>query len=446
MRKHPSTLFLCFVLFSAIAYFSCRKTIDISDSDQNFPIELKSTQVGDSILLEWDNKRTTSFTKTIVLRSNEPIPPGATPFETGQQVVAFSTTDNSTSSVKLSLPIFSSKAFFKVYVQLGARFVESNAVEASFSRFVGDGRPENTFFHPDSSWMVMAVINGQGSSSFVTLDYRTQKKMGEYSLGFSTDFNTISCSFTQKQGKAYMIASSNNQYFKFEMPAMNLVGSGNLNYSTWDVLAGTANDFVYMTQYDYIQGMSIRKWGTPETTLKTFERPNDYYYPRKLAFLDESSLKFVEVSAYSISRYQASPTTGNLVSAYTRTTTSDGNAPFLGDMPQSHDLKLFIPNIRGSIYDTELNAVKTVPLEVQFSPIDYSFSHDGQHIYVLEQNIFLAGSRIRKVNYSDMQTVAVSDFPELIPKRVRTLPNGDLVFLFLDLITQAKYSYQIINF
>jgi hypothetical protein len=445
MRKHRFRFLLAFTAIAALAYLSCRKTIEIDDTDQGYPIALTFTQVGDSIKLEWAVKRTTNYIRTIVLQSGQPIPDGIGPQETGTQRIAFSTTDDAVDEVTVGIPVFENEAFFKLYIQLGSRFIESNTISINVNRFVGQGRPENTFFHPDSSWVVMAVVSNQGTVSYTTLDYRTNKILGEYNMGFISDFQTINCTFTRKSGKEYMLATNNSTCYKFEMPKMTIVETANISYTTWGILASTSNDFVFSTQYDYLAGFNIRNWNTLSSTVKAYERNNDYYYPRKLIFLDPQKLKFVEIGPYTINRLQASPTTGNLVTSYSKSVNGDGNFSFLSGIPQSPNRAYFIPNLLGNIYDTLLNVVKKVPLVNLGSPNDFAFSQDNKSVYAMETTFNPFGATVRKLNIETLEETARFFLPDVIPKRIHILPNGELLLLFIDVATQAKYSTKILN-
>lgn len=107
MKQFHVFVFTTILLLTSAVYFSCRKPIVLDDTDQGFPIQLNGAIDGDSIRLNWANKRVTNFQRVVVLSSETPISVGLSPFA-GPKIELNSTNSN------IKLPLQSQYLFSKI--------------------------------------------------------------------------------------------------------------------------------------------------------------------------------------------------------------------------------------------------------------------------------------------------------------------------------------------
>ncbi len=427
-------------------WLSCRKDISLDDSDKNFPIALTAAAVGDSVVLSWESKRITQFQRVIVLRSSEPMPTNISPLNPVNAQMLLNSNDETVNRFAEALPFFFTKAYYKVFLQIDGRFIQSDNVSLQFSSFAEDGRPESVFVHPDSNWVVLTLFSNSFSPQLVLVDLNQRKIIGRVTLSDFSDPQYSSATFMRYQNKEYLQVLTNSQrYLRFALPQMTQVEEKTIPYQSWSILAQSESDLVFMTHYDYYKSVTVRKTGNILNDIQAFERPNNYYYVRKQYFLNASERKILEVSPYDVLRFSVT-TTGTLNSGYSKSAGLTGYTPYTSQMPIAPNSKYFIPNISGAIYNDELELVKMVPIDPLASITDYCFSADGNSVYALDQTFFPNFSaRIRKFNIADMQLVDVLSFSGVQGKRLVLSADQKLVLWFTNGQEPTRFSFKTIQ-
>lgn len=438
--------FLAFMALLSGIWLSCRKDIALDDSDKNFPLDLTAAAEGDSVVLSWVNKRITQFQRVIVLRSSEPMPTNISPLSPFNAQIVFNSNDETVNRFAEALPFFFTKAYYKVFLQIDGRFIQSDNVSLQFSSFAEDGRPEAVFVHPDSNWIALTLLSNSSSPQLVLVDLNQNKILGRAAINDFSDPQYSSATFMRYQNKEYVQVLTNSQrYLRFELPQMTLVEEKTIPYQSWSILAQRENDLVFMTHYDYINSVTVRKTGNILNAIQSFERPNNYYYVRKQYFLNAAERKIIEVSPYDVTRFNVSAT-GTLIAGSSKSAGLTGYSPYASQMPIAPDGKYFIPNLSGAIYNDELGLEKMVPLDPQRSILDYCFSADDNSVYALDQGFFpFFSARIRKFNLTDMQLVDVREFNGLQGKRLVLSADKKLVFWFTNGQEPARFSFKTIQ-
>lgn len=438
--------FLAFMALLSGIWLSCRKDIALDDSDKNFPIDLTATAEGDSVVLSWENKRITQFQRVIVLRSSEPMPTNTSPLSPFNAQIVFNSNDATVNRFAEALPFFFTKAYYKVFLQIDGRFIQSDNVNLQFSNFAEDGRPEAVFVHPDSNWVALTLFSNNFSPQLVLVDLNQRKIVGRVTLTDFSDPQYSSATFMRYQNKEYLQVLTNTQrYLRYELPQMTLVEEKTIPYQSWSILAQRENDLVFMTHYDYYNSVTVRKTGSILNAIQSFERPNNYYYVRKQYFLNAAERKIIEVSPYDVHRFSVTPT-GILNSAYSKSAGLTGYTPYSSQMPIAPNGKYFIPNISGAIYNDELELLKMVPIDPLGSILDYCFSADGNYVYALDQTFFPNfAARIRKFNIADMQLVDIVSFSGIQGRRLVLSADQKLVLWFTNGQEPARFSFKTIQ-
>ena len=441
MKQFHVFVFTTILLLTSAVYFSCRKPIAIDDTDQGFPIQLNGAIDGDSVRLNWDSKRVTNFQRVIVLSSETPIPVGFAPLS-GLKI-EFSATDFDINSFAKSIPLFQDKIFFKVYIQIDNRFIESNLLEITSGRTSFDGRPDGIRFHPDSNWMVSIVTNLINSSpAIIVTDGKNQKIISRVTLSDLNDPTSVAIGFHRYQNEENLLVTTNAQrYLRYRLPDLLLLEETSFSpYYTWSMLP-TKNDWLFTTQNDYSTAFSIRKLSSVSSIFKSYERPNNYNNQRKLAFLNPDDLSFIEVGTYEIQRNRLNTTTGEVVTAYNKSVATQGVPPFVVEIPMTRDRAYFIPNISGVVYDQNLDVKYNLPTSPNnASTIDIEFSPDGNYIYVLEHTfVGFLRSVIRKIEFPIMKEVGSVAFDEVEGRRIDHNSAGDLYFICNSVTSPVRF-------
>jgi hypothetical protein len=430
MKQFHVFVFTTMLLLTSAVYFSCRKPIVLDDTDQGFPIQLNGAIDGDSIRMNWDNKRVTNFQRVIILSSETPILVGLSPFA-GLKIELNSNNIDINTFAK-AIPLFQNKIFFKVYIEIDNRFVESNTLEINSSNTAFNGRADVVRFHPDSNWMIAVVTNLTNSAPIITVtDSKNKNILGKVALNDLNDPTAVSIGFQRYQNEENLLITTNAQrYLRYRLPDLVLLEETSFSpYYTWSILP-TKNDWLLTTQNDYSTAFTIRKLSSVSTIFKYYERSSNYYYPRKLAFLNPDDLSFIEVSAYEIQRNRLNATTGAVIAAYNKSVLTQGVTPFGVEIPMTKDRAYFIPNLLGSVYDQNLDIKYNLPINANASTLDFTFSPDGKYVYILEQPFAsFFKSVIRKIEFPNMKEVGSVAFDEVEGRRISHNSAGDLYFI-----------------
>jgi sulfur carrier protein ThiS len=438
--------FALVTLLSSI-WLSCRKDITLDDSDKNFPLNVTAAAVNDSVVLSWENKRITQFQRVVVLRSSEPMPANISPLNPLNAQVLFNSSDATVNRFAEARPFFFTTAYYKVFLQIDGRFIQSDNVRLQFSNFAEDGRPESVYVHPDSNWIAVTLMSNIFAPQLVLLDLNQNKVLGRVTINDFSDPQYSSATFMRYQNKEFLQVITNSQrYLRFSLPQMTLVEEKTIPYQSWSVLAQRNDDLIFMTHYDYYNAVTVRKTGNILNAIQEFERPNNYYYVRKQYFLNAAERKILEVSPYDVHRFSVT-STGALNQAFSKSAALTGYTPYTSQMPIAPTGKYFIPNISGAIYNDELGQEKMVPLDPQRNIVDYCFSADGNSVYAVDQGFFPNFSaRIRKFNLNDMQLTDVLEFNGIQARRLVLGANQQLVFFFTNGQEPARFSFKTLQF
>jgi hypothetical protein len=446
MKRFHVLVFTTILLLTSAVYFSCRKPIVLDDTDQGFPIQLNGAIVGDSIRMSWDNKRVTNFQRAIIISSEASIPVGLSPF--AGLKIELNTNNLDINTFVKAIPLFQNKTFFKVYIEIDNRFIESNSLEINSSSTAFNGRVDVVRFHPDSNWMISIVTNLTNSLPTLTvIDGKNRNILGKVSLNDLNDPNAVSIGFHRYQNEENLLVSTNAQrYLRYRLPDLVLLEETSFSpYYIWSILP-TKNDWLLTTQNDYSTAFSIRKLSSVSSIFKYYERPNNYYYPRRLTFLNPDDLSFIEVSSFEIQRNRLNATTGAVISAYSKSATTQGVNPFGVEIPMTRDRAYFIPNIVGAVYDQNLDIKYNLPINQNANTIDFEFSPDGNYVYILEQPfVGFFKSVIRKIEFPNMKEVGSVAFDEVEGRRIDHNSAGDLHFICNSITAPVRFVVLKVN-
>lgn len=443
-------IYSCTILaLLSVVWFSCRKAITIDDSDRDFPIQLTATIEGDSVVLSWNMERTVQFQRIIVVRTPAPFDKGLSPFILPDvKFILDAETDGIERFAEL-LPLFQPKSYYKVYVLIDGRFIESNIASISRNIFIEGGRPEMILMHPDSNWAALFIIFDNKPPAIVIVDLNDGKIKGKHEVSGSFAWLNTSMSFQRYQGKEYLVVIVGyfTQYLRLDLPFLNLTEEKMIPYSTGSVLASRTNDFIFMTHNDIDWAFTVRKVDDILLPVQTFADPQYYSSFKRQFFLDADQNKIIEVGGYAMQRFKVN-TDGTLDSTYYKLTTVNGGlVPYWSQMPIAPNGSYFIPNLSGAIYDQDLNVVNRIAPEAEKTVVDFCFSPDNNFVYVVDWGFSPEfATRIRKINILTLEAVDFITFTEIIPKRLVLNANDELVLWYSNAFGGSTFSYKTLHF
>lgn len=415
----PLRLFLLGSL--GILFLHCKEDLSVDNSDKNFPITLLYTLKNDAIEFDWEPAEVSTFESYVLVRSVNPIPPGLSPIFGSTETVFTTDRPDSTTFTDISLPLFQ-EVHYKLYIDIGDRFVESDDIAIAFDNFLVNGNPALVRFVTDSNWV---VIGDDFNQRVLVLDYLHKTTLGNRSALPFTNLDNMAVTIGNfNNDPALHWWSGYNSPLVMSLPGLITKKTYGISTSPFSWVVAPDGRF-YSTQYDFDNGFTTR---TPDdfSIVKGYYRPN-YYEHRTLLLLDPAEGLFVEASPYQLRTFKVNSSDG--IASDVLQLGTNTYSTFLQYIPASRDLHYFVPQFDGIVYDRNLALVTQIPLASSTGFVDCAFSQDGQYLYVLSNNFQVFGSIITKYNFPLMTVAAERRLAGVQARDIETTADGGLVFV-----------------
>ncbi|HMG15146.1 MAG TPA: hypothetical protein VK590_06855 [Saprospiraceae bacterium] len=349
---------------------SCRKELEINDSDSNFAINLRRDTSSGATRFNWDKANISNFRSYILVRSKDPIPIGLTPKvgSTDVEIVGEITKRDSTEFYDSNPPL-ASVLHYKLYIDIGSRFIESADIIDYQKVFVFNDFFDYINMDKDTSWAFM--LNSQ-SGNLVVFDYAKNTLVAEKFLNIFSISPIVGIASGPEGNDRYLFVHDYSTLYKYKLPSLELVNSIP-SYSQCFSLISNRNGLLISTNYDYNNSLNIWKQSSL-TLIKGVSKPN-YYENRYLILLDPTINRVAEISTYEVTAYNVNQTTGNISSSKN---ISINGSQANDQIVSSKDFQYFIPNLSGTVYNKDLQLVANNNF---FNAMDYCFSDDSKFLY-----------------------------------------------------------------
>jgi hypothetical protein len=420
-----------------VLFSTCKKDLEIDDTDKNFPVSLRITGTGDNLVFEWDEAPSSTFERYILVRSFDSIPTGLPANGAGAIIVNTDQRDSVRVS-NLTHP-FVNKLYFKLYVDIGerpidgvpsglSRFVESATVPVQLNNFVINGNPTQVRFLPERNWVFIANNSPSSSNSELMLvDYTTNQVVSTRANVPIADPNYMGVDIGKNQNNELELYwwGANSEFVRYGLPDFTEKQSISSTFTGFSLVTNEAGQFM-TTQYDFDRGFAVRNFNNFSIQEGEY-RPN-YYEHRTLLMLDKAENRVVEAGPYSLRIFTVDPASGQASNTVSVNTTT--YPVFLNDMPVSQDRQYFIPHRDGRIYDRQLSNVAQIPDPFGVGIADASFAPDGQRIFVISTDPFSFNStHIRQFSFPNMELLTEQFISNILPSRLRAIANNQIVFV-----------------
>jgi hypothetical protein len=321
-----------------------------------------------------------------------------------------------TSFVDASIPL-AQVFYYKLYVDVGARFIESDNVKIELDNFLILGSASVVRFLVDSNWVVVGdEFNGRVS----LVDYETRKLLNIVPSQIQT---SAFVEFLRKNNELKLLwwGFGTANPTEYSMPTLTQSQSYNLLYAGYSMVSNPTNGLLFATQYDYNNAFTVRRQDDL-SIIKSYYR-NDYYYQRSLALLNPSNNQILEASNSALRTYRVTSSNGNITNNL-ETVPFSNNNPFQY-IPVSPDGNHFIPFPTGDIYNQSLNVVGKLPVPFNGQYTDITFSHDGQYIYTINNDFqFGNGTLINKWAFPSLDLSIQKRISGVTPRDIQSVADG----------------------
>ncbi len=409
---------LSIIVILTFFVFGCQNNIALDNTDNINPIELRFETKQGKRFMTWDAVNSISFRKYILVESRNEIPNGIIPLESSPHFISFIEIDSMSISTfeLIALPI-SNKSYFKLYVDIGSRFIESQTLEIKNELFSVPGL--QTAFYYDGNAHLYGLNAADKKLIYYSLtDLKIEKEYKlSQSISFTSKESVLSINNTKDEililsdvDIKRIILSTGVLKNRISSPSegISMMRIGDFLFTTHENVAGTFN--IYS-----ITNFSLSLRNTLEVTSKE--------YFGNLCNYDEENKIFVFFAASNISTYRYNVVDNDLVSVSRIEPKVGQIIDFFNEVIVSKDRKYFIPSTTGFVFDRNFNPVGKITTS---NITAASFSLDNKYIYASTSDP-KSNSVINKYSFPDMKlleskTLAMSSIKKLI-----STPNGLIV-------------------
>lgn len=399
---------------------SCKKEIDVDLTDNKFPINLTLVEKDGVSYLTWDKVKVSNFVSYILVRSTKPIAAGLEP-KVGDpdNVIITEITDiDSTEFSDLSVP-WNDVVYYKLYVDIGYRFIESQSLENKQSSFVFKDFFETIKIDNDSNW---AILIGSNFSRVVVFDLIHNEIISDNTLNIFVDPNTavLETGHDGTNKMLYLWDDFSASLNKYTLPDLELLDQEYIPAQFFSLL-DNGKGKLYSTSYDQTNSFGIRN----QNDLKLIKGVNrsNYYDQRSLVILDPTIQKVAEISSGKIISFDVNQ--GNYVISNQTSVNISGNSQSVPrEIVISKDRNYMVVSTNGTVYDKDLKLVAKNAFQ---SDSQYAFSEDSKFFYrsYRDNNNIV---RIAKYSFPDMQLLKEIELPLFSIVKMQQFENSLLVF------------------
>ena len=368
------------LLFSfSLAFNSCRKEEDLSKYS-NFPLELTYEDVPSGIKLKWNKVNTSDFVQYLIVRSvTDTIPD----IKTGTLANSVATVARITDANKtefIDFATLNSKAYYRVFVQLGNRFVSSRNITPNANIISVPGFTYELLYNPKRKFVYMLDRNN-ALLNLYDVNKNAVVKSVRVSLNTSNIFYLNLGQFNgndelQIQG---MDASSNgmiNIHDPVTLELKDQIGTGFSSSSVTSFCSDNSGTFfAYASSFFSLKAISR----TQKIVLSTNNLNNSGNTLRFKKLSDSkivgmpSNTGYAQLLQFNASGQYASP--ANL--AFVSLISSGTNNPFVVSPFEN----VFIHGFNGVIYDNQMKFLGQLSTSSIITYRDFAFSDDATKLY-----------------------------------------------------------------
>jgi hypothetical protein len=374
MKKSFYYLFFMLFIFSA-----CEK-IEVDNDDKNYSMDLLIQQNENIIQLSWTETNVSTFERYIIIRSPQPFPDDLTSPNTiffPMEMVA-SIEDHKVTTYEDFGSVLSEKVYYKVFADIGSRFLSSGSVEASIDIDILPFSFFKATFSPALDKLFFIEENGS-QFGLRTIDYKTGASAQSSTQNISSYYFDFQLGTNGSEERLFVFEDFYNKIYVYEPSGLGIQKTYNTNYSIYSV-ASSSSGLICAAVGDH-QG-SIHLYSPTSNGYIKRHNLAAYHQDRRVACISDTENEFIDASWDQLHYYKFS-STGTL-SEHTSTSIQIGGG-MNEKIAVSPDNQYFLFTQDGAIFKKDLSVYKT--LDNQNNSLfftGYEFSEDGNTLYAMD--------------------------------------------------------------
>jgi hypothetical protein len=381
MAKLKQLFLFCLFTISILWTFNgCRKQDDFSKYAA-FPLELTIQDVSSGTKLKWNKINTSDFVQYIVVRNTVDTTPDIKSTTNLSTVPIFARITDPTKTELIDLDVVTSKTYYRVFAQLGNRFIGSVNVASNSSLVSVPGNFYEFAYNLKRNYIYMLDRN----SGFVNL-YDVNKgavvKSIRVALSTSNYF--------------YMVM---NQYSGAdELLIQGVDGNGNATINVHDpvtlelkdqISTGFSSSYLYSYCSDYNTGI-LYAYSSPNNAIRAISRGQKTILSTNTLLTSGYNLRFKKITdskiigmPYASGNYQLLQfgNSGQMVAPVIATNVNVSSTSINNPFVVSPFENVFIYGFNGQVFDKDMKTVGQLATSSINTYRDFAFSDDATKIF-----------------------------------------------------------------
>lgn len=418
-KKNTIVLFY----FLLCLLWSCEKE-KVNNENDGFSIQLTAVQDGRNIKLSWTETKVSTFAEYIVVRSLEPIPTDFVPTPFSQSVIGRLDEFEDNEFVDIS-PLLAEKIFYKIFVDIGGRFLQSEEALVDYEVIILDRRTSRAEFNPDTD---MLYLMDNLNNNLIAYNYLSNESSEELLTNSSVKFRPGN----NGNGEELYIARNNGFLRIYDAFSLDLKANYSLG-SAFQNIGTNNNGQLYVINNS--SSLNFRVIDADDGSLLRGHLVD--ISNAELYMLNPEENELMVVGNFEM-QFLKFDDDGEILS--TNTIITNKFPISTGGHAISADGQFIMPYQDGTIYDENLDLVNTVGSGNIFFE-DYAFSSDGTRLFTAD-NSFL---RIQQFSFPDLELEEIYEFSYSISRIFED--KGTLVIVgSLNDFTGVKTIIETINY
>lgn len=361
--RQPFTL--AFTLLVMLLLVSCEKE-EIDNSDKNFPIQLSIEAIGQLNMLSWTTTNISTFEEYILVKSIDSIPANLAPL--ASQVITRIDDFEETSFTDAAIS-FSENFYYKVYVDIGGRFLESPTLKVTQKILSYDFIADRILYDAASDVFFLYSFADQHLSRYDVAENRIT-----HTIDNIPTFRNFVLGTNGSNRELYVSSQSNGLISIYNTEDLSLISEFSVGREVYGL--ATNDRGLLFCSTDFIND-PFRVYRRSDFLLVGSANLPQFSTDRRLVMLDPANNEVIEATPSDLYYYRFAED-GKLLESRANTQV---NGVLLNSIRVSPDGSQFIPYRDGQVYNGDLGLdIFTGNFGNDVS--DYLFSPNGSRIAV----------------------------------------------------------------
>ncbi len=319
--------------------YSCEKEV-VDNTDKNFPIELRSETVGSIAKLVWTETNISTFNEYIIVRSLDSIPSSLLP---ASNFIVGRIDDFEENSFVDNSAAFENEIHYKVYVDIGDRFLESPSIKVTQNILSFNFVAEKILYDDKQDVFFLAELSQGRVSRFDV----ASNEITHVISGIS-NFRDFMLGDNEGTRELYISSQSNGLISIYNATNLEDIDAFSVGREVYAMANNSRGLLFLSTDFSVDQ---LRIFGRSDFLQRGSINSSISTSERRLAMMNEATNELIEATSFELMYYKIAED-GSVIEVREN---RSANGTLLNKIAISPDKEGFIPYRVGTVFDTNLD-------------------------------------------------------------------------------------------